>query len=203
MALVLFGLTGGVASGKSTVARRFRASALDVIDADQVARDVVAVGSEGLAAVVEAFGDEVVAEDGGLDRRKLRAVVFNDDEARSRLNGILHPRIGMETRRRAAELEARGVRIACYEASLLVENGLADAFRPLVVVALAPELQRQRLAARDGVSEAEADKVIQAQMPLAEKVKLADHVIDNSGDVNALERAADAVLAAIRKDHLE
>lgn len=201
MALCLFGLTGGVASGKSTVGARFRELGLEVIDADRVAREVVAPGTSGLAAVVEAFGDGVLADDGGLDRRKLRDLVFDDKEARARLNAILHPLIAAETRRRAAELASRGVELACYEAALLVENGLADAFRPLVVVSLPKAEQRARLAARDGVSLAQADNIIAAQMPLADKVKLADHVIDNAGDRNALVARADEVLAAIRASH--
>jgi dephospho-CoA kinase len=200
MAFVLFGLTGGVASGKSTVAARFRERGLDVIDADQVARDVVAKASEGLAAVVEAFGEEILDAEGTMDRAKMREIVFADDDARKRLNAILHPRIAAETQRRAAALQARGVELACYEAALLVENGLADAFRPLVVVALTPELQRERLAARDGVSLEEAERIIVAQMPLAEKVALADHVIDNSGDRGALLARSDEVLDSIRRD---
>ncbi len=201
MALTLFGLTGGVASGKSTVAARFRARGLDVIDADRVARDVVAPGTPGLAEVVAAFGDGVLAADGSLDRGLLRERVFNDGAARAQLNGVLHPLIASETRRRAAALEARGVRLACYEAALLVENGLADAFRPLVVVSLPAPLQRLRLTERDGVSGEQADKIIAAQMPLADKVRLADYVIDNAGDLAALLAQADRVLDAIRAAH--
>lgn len=198
MAFTLFGLTGGIASGKSTVAERFRAQGLDVIDADQVARDVVAPGSDGLQAVVKAFGEAIVQPDGSLDRKALRSVVFSDERARKTLNSILHPRIGAETQKRAAALREAGVSLACYEAALLVENGLADAFRPLVVVALPPELQRERLAARDGMTLDKADAIIAAQMPLADKVALADHVIDNTGDLDALHRRADEVLAEIR-----
>jgi dephospho-CoA kinase len=198
VAIRLFGLTGGVASGKSSVAARFRARGLDVIDADQVARDVVAPGTEGLAAVVAAFGAEVLDAEGALDRRALRKRVFDDDAARASLNAILHPRIGAETRARAARLEAAGVTLACYEAALLVENGLADAFRPLCVVTLPPEKQRERLMARDGVSAADADKLIAAQMPLAAKAAVADHVIDNRGTLAELEARADEVLDAIR-----
>jgi dephospho-CoA kinase len=198
VAIRLFGLTGGVASGKSSVAARFRAQGLAVIDADQLAREVVAPGSEGLAEVVAAFGSGVLAADGTLDRRALRGVVFSDAAARARLNAILHPRIAAETRARAAALEAQGVALACYEAALLVENGLADAFRPLCVVTLPPELQRRRLMARDGVSAEDADKIIAAQMPLAAKVALADHVLDNRGSLAELQARADEVLAAIR-----
>jgi dephospho-CoA kinase len=195
---VVFGLTGGIASGKSTVARRFAERGLDVIDADQVARDVVAPGSPGLAAVVQAFGPEILTGDGTLDRPALRERVFGDDTARKTLNAILHPRIGAETMRRTQALAAQGVGLACYEAALLVENGLADAFRPLVVVAVSPEVQRTRLMARDGASAEAAERALAAQLPLEDKVKLADHVIDNDGELAGLITQADSVLDAIR-----
>lgn len=200
MGFVLFGLTGGVASGKSTVARRFAERGLDVIDADQVARDVVEPGTDGLAEVVQAFGEGVLTADGRLDRPALGKVVFGDAEARRRLEGILHPRIALETRRRAADLAEAGKTLACYEAALLVENRMQDVFRPLVVVSLPPELQRARLMARDGASQEEAQRRIDAQLPLAEKVAVADHVIDNVGDLDALRARADEVLDAIRAE---
>lgn len=200
MAFVLFGLTGGVASGKSTVARRFAARGLDVIDADQVARDVVEPGTDGLAAVVQAFGEGVLTAEGRLDRPALGKLVFGDPEARRRLEGLLHPRIAMETQRRAAALAEGGKALACYEAALLVENGMQDAFRPLVVVSLPPEVQRARLMARDGATEEEAQRRIDAQLPLAQKVAVADHVIDNTGDLDALLARADEVLDAIRAE---
>jgi dephospho-CoA kinase len=198
MSIVVFGLTGGVASGKSTVAARFRALGLDVIDADAVARDVVAPGSEGLEAIVAVFGMGIV-QDGRLDRRALRKLVFDDPTARERLNAIVHPRIAAETVSRSQALEERGVTLACYEAALLVENGLADAFRPLVVVALDPGLQRERLMQRDGMTPEDADKIIAAQLPLSQKVALADYLIDNSGTRAALLDRADEVLAEIRR----
>jgi dephospho-CoA kinase len=196
--LVLFGLTGGLASGKSTVGARFRARGVPVIDADQLAREVVAPGSEGLGAVVARFGASVLAPDGTLDRARLGAIVFADPAERRALNAILHPRIGALTAERAAELSARGERLACYEAALLVENGLADAFRPLVVVALPEEAQIARAIARDGLSDNEVRDRLKAQMPLKEKLRAADYIIDNAGGIAELERQADDVLAAIR-----
>ncbi|HLK41119.1 MAG TPA: dephospho-CoA kinase, partial [Polyangiaceae bacterium] len=120
----LFGLTGGIASGKSTVAARLRARGLPVIDADFLAREVVAPGSEGLRAVLDAFGAGLVDPSGALDRQALARIVFADDAARRRLNSILHPLIAGRTAARAAELEARGEALGCYEAALLVENGV-------------------------------------------------------------------------------
>jgi dephospho-CoA kinase len=198
MAFTLFGLTGGLASGKSTVAARFRHRGVPVIDADLLAREVVAPGSDGLAAVVAAFGDDVLAADGSLDRARMAAMVFGDAARRATLNGILHPRIGALTAERAAALAAAGEPLACYEAALLVENGLADAFRPLVVVALPESVQVSRAVARDGGTEEQARARIAAQLPLATKVALSDFVIDSSGDRAATEAQADDVLAAIR-----
>jgi dephospho-CoA kinase len=196
--MILFGLTGGIASGKSTVARRLRARGVPVIDADRVAREVVEPGTEGLAEVVAAFGPSVLGIDGALDRKALADRVFRDESARRRLNAILHPRIAARTAELAAEHAARGVPIACYEAALLVENGVADAFRPLVLVAAPEEEQVRRAMARDALSEGEARARVAAQMPLAAKRAVADHVIENDGDVAELERRTDRVLAAIR-----
>src|SRR5580658_10202629 len=127
----VFGLTGGIASGKSTVAARFAARGVPVLDADAFAREVVAIGTEGLAEVVAAFGAGVLFPDGSLDRKALAAIVFADETSRRRLQAITHPRIAALTATRTAELAGREP-LACYEAALLVENGLADAFRPLV-----------------------------------------------------------------------
>jgi dephospho-CoA kinase len=195
--VLLFGLTGGIASGKSTVAARFRERGVPVIDADALAREVVSPGSAGLAAVAAAFGDGVLAPDGSLDRKRVAEIVFANETRRKQLNAILHPRIGALTAERAAELAARGERVACYEAALLVENGLADAFRPLVVVAVPEAIQIARTMARDGATEAEARARIAAQRPLADKVKLADHVIDNSGTIEETRARSDEVLDAI------
>lgn len=199
MSIHVFGLTGGLASGKSTVAARFRARGLPVIDADLLAREVVEPGTSGLAAVVEAFGGEVLAPDGSLDRAKLGDIVFHDRDKRHALNGILHPRIAAATAARIAALDAAGEKLACYEAALLVENGVADAFRPLVVVAVPASVQVARAMARDVSTEEQARARIASQMPLSVKVSAADHVIDNGGSREETERRADEVLEEIRK----
>jgi dephospho-CoA kinase len=197
--MLVFGLTGGLASGKSTVAAHLRARGVPVVDADQLAREVVAPGTPGLTAVVEAFGREVLAEDGSLERAKLADRVFSDGDARRRLNAILHPLIGAATAARVAELAARGEPLACYEAALLVENGLADAFRPLVVVAVDEATQVARAMARDNATEAQARARITAQLPLATKIAAADYVIDTSGPKEITSQRVDEVLAEIRK----
>ncbi|MGH7435497.1 MAG: dephospho-CoA kinase [Polyangiaceae bacterium] len=193
----LFGLTGGIASGKSTVAARFRAHGLPVIDADELAREVVAKGSEGLAAVVAAFGSGILDPSGALDRKALAAVVFADDADRRKLSAILHPLISRRTMERSAELASRGEPLACYEAALLVENGIADAFRPLVVVACPEEDQIARVQSRDGATREEALARIRAQKPLAEKLGVADLVIDTTGPIEAARARADEVLAEV------
>jgi len=199
MSLHVFGLTGGLASGKSTVAARLRALGVPVVDADQLAREVVAPGTPGLAAVVEAFGPSVLLPDGSLDRAQVAARVFSDASLRRRLNAIVHPRIAEASAARMADLAARGEALACYEAALLVENGLADAFRPLVVVAVAEDVQVARAMARDHATEEQARSRIAAQLPLATKVATADYVIDNGGTREETERRTDEVLGEIRK----
>ena len=193
----LFGLTGGIASGKSVVAARLRARGVAVIDADQLARDAVAKGTAGLAEVVTAFGTGVLAADGALDRKKLAATVFTDDARRKTLNGIVHPIVTMLTFKRAAELRDEGCALACYEAALIVENGVADAFRPLVVVAAPEETQIARACARDGASAEDVRGRIRAQMPLDQKVRVADFVIENAGSLADLERRTDEILTAV------
>jgi dephospho-CoA kinase len=197
--VIVFGLTGGLASGKSSVAGRLRARGVPVVDADQIAREVVAPGTPGLAAVVEAFGPSILLPDGSLDRPAVAALVFSDPEKRRRLNAIVHPLVGAASAARLAELRDRGEPLACYEAPLLVENGLADAFRPLVVVSLPEDVQVERAMARDRSTADEARARIAAQLPLAAKVAAADFVIDNGSTREETERRTDEVLEAIRR----
>ncbi len=198
MSFFLFGLTGGIACGKSTVAGRFRDGGITVIDADQVARQAVAPGTSGLAEIIKHFGTGVLREDGTLDRAKLAAVIFGDDDKRKILNRILHPRIAVRTMETGQELANRGEPFACYEAALLVENGMAEAFRPLVVVTAPEALQIERVMKRDRLSEEDARARIRAQMPVAEKAAVADYVIETGGTMKDTIRQADEVLAKIR-----
>jgi dephospho-CoA kinase len=193
----LFGLTGGIASGKSTVASRLRAHRVPVIDADELAREVVRPGTDGLRAIVETFGEAVLDSAGALDRKALARIVFSDDASRRRLNAITHPRIARRTAERAAELERDGEQLGCYEAALLVENGVADMFRPLVVVSCPEAVQIDRIQSRDESSRADAMARIAAQKPLAEKVAIADFVIDTDGAIERSRGRTDEVLQAI------
>ena len=193
----VFGLTGGIASGKSTVAARLRQRGVPVIDADQLAREVVEPQTDGYTAIVNAFGNGILSADGRIDRKALAAIVFADDDKRRTLNAITHPRIGALSAVRAAEFGAKGEPLVCWEAALLIENGVADMFRPIVVVAAPEEVQIARVRARGTEAENDALGRIRAQKPLADKVRVADYVIDTTGTLaqNALD--TDAVLAKI------
>jgi dephospho-CoA kinase len=175
------GLTGGIACGKSLVAGFFRDAGVPVVNDDDAAREAVAPGTPGLAAVVEEFGREVLASNGSLDRPKLGRIVFADDGLRRRLMAVTFPFIGRLVLERIDAAESSGSAMVVYESALLIENGQADAWRPLVVVATTPEVQLARLCARNALSRDEARDRIRSQRPLAEKVALADHVIENSG----------------------
>ena len=193
----VFGLTGGIASGKSTVGRRFARRGVPVVDADELAREVVAPGSDGLRAIVEVFGQGVLKDDGALDRAALGALVFLAPEKRRVLEAITHPLIARAGQAKMMTLAAEGHGLACYEAALLVEAGTADLFRPLVVVAAPESVQITRTTVRDSVDEATAAARVRAQKPLHEKVAVADHVITNNGSIDELVAAADRTLDAI------
>jgi dephospho-CoA kinase len=152
-----------------------------IIDADDIARDVVQPGRPALEAIEEAFGEDVITADGTLDRQALGDRIFDDPEARERLNAITHPRIAREMRRRTEDAGERGEPWVIYDAALLVENGLEDAFDCLVVVIAEPETQIERLQQRDGVTRREAQSRLDAQMPLEDKREVADYIIDNDG----------------------
>lgn len=191
-----FGLTGGIATGKSTVARLLREAGLAVIDADQVARDVVAPGQPALADLAARFPG-VVGADGVLDRKALGERIFNDPDERAALNAITHPRIAAAVLAQTEALEARGVDRLVYEAPLLIENGLHEGMDGVVLVVAAPEVQLARLRARDGLTEAQARARVAAQMPLDEKRRHARWLVDNSGTVEETKRQAAAVIDAL------
>ena len=185
--MLLVGLTGGIGSGKSTVARMLAARGAVVLDADALARDAVAAGTPGFRAVVKRFGGEVVGPDGELDRGGLAAIVFADDEARRDLEAIVHP----EVRRRlvrSIEAHADADDILVIDSPLLVEAGQGGSVQLLVVVTAPEEAQLERLAAGRGMSERDVRARMAVQMPLEEKAAKADVVLDNGGDLLDLER---------------
>jgi len=177
----VIGLTGGVASGKSTVAAMLRDVGAEVVDADRIAREIVEPGQPALREIVEFFGSEVLGPDGRLDRKRLANRVFADASARRRLEQITHPRITAESERRFEALRARGVGIAIYEAALLVETGRHQKLDGLIVVVASEAEQLRRLMAREGIDAEEARRRLAAQLPTEAKVALADHVIRCDG----------------------
>lgn len=183
----VIGLTGGIASGKSSVARELASLGVVVVDADALAREVVAKGSEGLAEVVRAFGQDVLQPDGSLDRERLGARVFQDSEARARLNAITHPRIARLSAERIAAAMQTDTPYVVYEAALLVETGAHRGLAALVVVAASAEVQRARVIARDGLTPEAAQARLAAQAPLEAKLAAADYVIQNDGGLEALK----------------
>ena len=197
MAIHVFGLTGGIATGKSTVANHWRKRGLPVVDADELARQVVAPGTSGLGAVVTLFGAHVLTPHGTLDRARVAEIVFSDPSRRASLESLLHPLIDDALKSETQELARRGEPLACYEAPLLVETGRADAFRPLVLVAAAETTQVQRLLQRDATSEQEIRSRIAAQLPLARKAAKADLLIINDGTYPQLLAQADSTLAEV------
>lgn len=182
------GLTGGVASGKSEVARAFQSRGVRVLDTDQLAREVVTPGGRVIREIAEAFGRDVLDDDGGLDRRAMRRRVFEDDTARRRLEAILHPRIAKLLDVRLAEVKDSWCVVAV---PLLVEAGWADRVDRILVVDIPPEMQLARLMARDGANEAAARQMMSAQAPREDRLAAAHDVLDNSGDLDDLARLVD------------
>jgi dephospho-CoA kinase len=182
------GLTGGIGAGKSEVTRRLADLGATVIDADAIAHEVVAKGSEGLAAVVAEFGADVLAGDGSLDRTKLAGLVFTDAGARARLNAIVHPLVGARVAERVTALAvAAPDGIVVHDVPLIVEAGIRDRYDVVVVVDTPVEAQLDRLTRLRGMAPADASARIDAQASRAERLAAADHVIVNDGDLADLD----------------
>jgi dephospho-CoA kinase len=188
MARYTVGLTGGVASGKSLVSAQFRKLDVPVLDADQVAREVVEPGQPALAEIVESFGAGVLQDNGQLDRRKLRQIVFGDVDARRRLEQITHPRIRERIR---AWLDAQTADYCIVDNAILIESGMDRLVDRVLVVDAPEEVQLSRLKARDGIDEVLARQMLAAQSPRELRITRADDVILNTGSV---DQTADAVL---------
>jgi dephospho-CoA kinase len=195
--MLKIGLTGGIGAGKSEVSRLFAARGAVIVDSDLIAREVVAPGTDGLAAVVAEFGPQVLREDGTLDRPALGAVVFGDPERLQRLNAIVHPLV----RARSAELEAAAApdAVVVHDVPLLAENGLAPLFDLVVVVDAADEVRLDRLVRLRGMAEQEARARMAAQATREGRLAIADLVIDNGGPLEALSARVDEVWAELAK----
>ncbi|MFJ8956674.1 dephospho-CoA kinase [Streptomyces sp. NPDC102381] len=191
------GLTGGIGAGKSEVSRLLVERGAVLIDADKIAREVVEPGTEGLAAVVEAFGTEVLAPDGSLDRPKLGSVVFADADKLATLNKIVHPLVGT----RSAELEATAGpdSVVVHDVPLLTENGLAPLYDLVIVVDASPDTQLDRLTRLRGMSEEDARARMSAQATREKRLEIADIVIDNDVPLERLRERADEVWAELAR----
>jgi dephospho-CoA kinase len=194
----LIGLTGGIASGKTTVAKILARLGAAIVDADTLAREVVEPDCDAWKKIIETFGAEVLQADRTLDRQKLRSTIFNDPAARKQLESIIHPRVRALAEERIAQHAAAGYEIIVYEVPLLFEGKLHEWLRPVVLVACDAAVQRRRLEQRDHLSPEAAQKHIDAQMSLEEKRRLADYVIENDGDMADLERQVRAVIEKIK-----
>jgi dephospho-CoA kinase len=194
---LLVGLTGGLATGKSTVSALLRQLGCVVLDADLLAREVVEPGQPALATIAREFGPDLLQPDGRLDRKRLGAIVFADPERRRRLEAIIHPAIRERFVARLAELDAEGFAgIVVWDAPVMIESGGHTTMDRLVVVVTDAATQRDRALARDG-DRADIERKIANQMPLSDKARLADYVIDNSGDRAATEARTREVHAAL------
>jgi len=191
--MLVVGLTGGICSGKSTVAAMFERLGAVVIDADRVAHELQAPGQPLFEAIVSAFGRQIVGEDGRIDRRRLGAIVFSDPKARARLEEILHPAIVEECERRIQQARASGAAVCLLDAALLIESGRHARFDRMVLVEASEAVQLERLMARMGLSLEEAMQRIRSQVPLEEKRRHAKFVIENGGSLEETERQVRAV----------
>jgi dephospho-CoA kinase len=193
------GLTGGIACGKSSVTRLLKNAAKPIIDADEIAREVVEVGSPGLKAVVSEFSRAMLLPDGSLDRKALGAVTFSNPANRKKLEDILHPLIRARTDELRAQLAKQGEPFAIYDIPLLFETHSESQFDGIVVVSCRPEQQRERLRLRNHLTEQEINDRLAAQMPLRDKVAKANFVVDNSGDQAHLEQEVARLLQWLQK----
>ncbi|MEV0690616.1 dephospho-CoA kinase [Streptomyces sp. NPDC050388] len=193
--MLTVGLTGGIGAGKSEVSRLLVECGAVLIDADRIAREVVAPGTPGLAAVVESFGEDVLAEDGGLDRPRLGAIVFADPEKLAVLNSIVHPLVG--ARSRELEEAAAEDAVVVHDVPLLTENGLAPLYDLVIVVDASAETQLDRLVGRRGMSEQDARARMAAQATREQRREIADVVIDNDVPLEELARRVKDVWAEL------
>lgn len=185
---MIYGLTGGIATGKSTVARMFHNLGANIVDADQVSREVVEPGEVGADRIHEHFGDDVFTDDGGLDRSKLASIIFQDSKARETLNQLLHPLIMQKMIQKTNDIKHHDTNsIIIWDVPLLFEKDLTHYVQKVIVVFVPEDLQLIRLIQRNNLTIYEAKHRIKAQWPIMEKKKLADYVIDNSGTVKQTE----------------
>jgi len=195
--MLRIGLTGGIGSGKSEVSKRLAAQGAVIVDADLIAREVVAPDTDGFAAVVEAFGPDVLGPDGALDRSRLGDLVFADKQKLAELNAIVHPRVG--ARMRELEEAAGPTSVVVHDVPLIAENGLADAYDLVVVVDVPPRIQLDRLLRHRSMSREQAQARMAAQASRSQRLSIADIVVDNSGSLAELDRQVGELWSELRR----
>ena len=193
------GLTGGIATGKTTISNYLKSIDIPVLDADEYARKVVEPGTPGLAEITNTFGEQVLLADGSLNRKLLGQIVFNDSSARQTLNDITHPRIQQMMADELHRLAEQQIPLVILDIPLLLENKNVAGADAVMVVTIPESLQLTRLMQRNNLTEKEAQSRISAQMPLVEKEKLADFVIDNSGTISSTQKQVEKVIQKIRQ----
>jgi dephospho-CoA kinase len=191
------GLTGGIACGKTVVRRRLEERGIPTLDADAVVHDLLKSGTDVTRQIAESFGDRVIASDGAVDRKLLGALVFRDEEARRRLNAIVHPGVWREIERFFVERERASDPAAVVDAALMIETGSYQKYDLLVVVHCRPDLQLERLMARDGLSREDALRRIRSQMPIERKLPFGDFLVDTSGSIEETLEQTDELAARI------
>src|SRR5512134_738485 len=198
-AMKVFGLTGGIGAGKSTVARMFLEEGLPVVDADRIARDITAPGRPAFEAIVRRFGREILLPGGGIDRGKLGDIVFSDPGRRADLEAITHPEIARAIAAELSRLRSEGHGVAIVEAALIHETGRRERFEAVISVWCDRERRVRRLMRRDGISEEKILQRIASQMDADEKARASEHVIDNSGDLESTRAQVRALAATLRQ----
>ncbi|MBI5906379.1 MAG: dephospho-CoA kinase [Deltaproteobacteria bacterium] len=196
----IFGLTGNIASGKSTVASMLRDLGIPVLDADRISREVTAPGGRAYEAVVRAFGPGIVGSDGAIDRKRLGAVVFADPARRAQLEEITHPAILEAMKSALDDLSRRGIPLAVVEAALIHESGRKGLVEAVIAVRCDAEAQLRRLMRRDGISMEAATARLRAQMDAGRKADASDYVIDNSGDIGETRRQVERLAHVLSEE---
>lgn len=191
---VVIGLTGGIASGKSTVSNMIKEMGITVVDADQISRDVVEIGKPAYNQIVDVFGIDILQEDQTLDRGKLGALIFSDQKKREQLNKIVHPEVRKEMLQQVEEEKKQGAKLVVLDIPLLFESKLTYMVEKTILVYVDEQTQLERLMRRNNYTKKEAKLRIQSQHPLKEKRKLADEIIDNNGSVENTQIQLEAVL---------
>jgi dephospho-CoA kinase len=192
--MIKVGLTGGIACGKSVVRRRIEERGIPTLDADQVVHALLGAGSEVVSEIAEVFGESILSPDGSVDRKALGAIVFADEGARARLNAIVHPRVHREIEAFFEKTSSEGSRVAVVDAALMVETGSFRRYDRVIVAHCPRDQQRERLMRRDGISREDAERRISAQMPIEEKRRYADFLVDTSGTMAETLARTDAVV---------